>query len=107
MKNHKNHCYLNVVFQYFYCVLRKTDNNWKFDTAYNTSSSRGVEKNLKKPSEYNAFFNDEVQQDSFECLLLLKDIMDKGFVPYSDNEHLAISCRDPLSELSHVFSSVL
>ena len=87
IKNHKNHCYLNLVLQYLYSILRTPDHNWKFesniegqisqclfDIAYNTSCSHGVDELKLKLSEYNAFYNDEVQQDSFECLLFLMNI---------------------------------
>ena len=35
------------------------------------------------------FYNGEVQQDSFECLLFLLNIMDNGSVPYFIDEHMA------------------
>ena len=51
-----------------------------------------------KLSEYDAFYDDEVQQDSFECLLLLIAIMNKGFVPCSTDEHMATFGSNSLSE---------
>ena len=107
----KKYCFVNVVLQYLYCALRTTDQNWKFenslegqtskclfDTAYNISSSHGVDKLKLKLSGYNAFYHDEVQQDSSECLQLLIKIMNKRFVPCSANEDMATFYRDSLFE---------
>ena len=68
------------------------------DTACNTLSSHRVDKLKLKLSEQNTFYNHGVQQDSFECLLLLLDIMKKVFVPCSADEHMATSYRASLSE---------
>ena len=54
---------------------------------------------------YNAFYNAEVQQDSFECLILLTNIINKGLVPCSVDEHMATFYRDSLSE--RLFTLVL
>ena len=75
-------------------VIRRTDHNWKFengmeghiskcifDTAYNAPGWHGVNELKLKLSKYSKFCNGEAQQDSFECLLLLMDIVDKGFLP--------------------------
>ena len=77
----------------------------RFDTAYNTSCWYGVDKHKPKLSEYNAFYNNEVLQDFFEGLLLLIDIMNKGFVPCSTDEDMATFYRDSLPEF--LFSFVL
>ena len=50
-------------------------------------------------------YNSEAQQDSFECLLLLMDIMDKGFAPYFTDEYMKTSYSDSLSE--PLFSIIL
>ena len=53
-----------------------------FNTSCDASSSHGVEELKLKPSKYSYFHDGEEQQGSHECLLLLMDIMDKGFVHF-------------------------
>ena len=52
-----------------------------------------------KLSKYISFYNDEVQKDSFECPLLLIDIVNKLFVPCSADERIVTSYRNSLSDL--------
>ena len=47
----------------------------RFQIALQYTRSHGVDKFKVKFSEYNALYNDEVQQDFFECLPLLIDII--------------------------------
>ena len=42
-------------------------------------------------------------KNSFECVLLLIDILDRGFVPYSIGEYMVISYNDCLSDLLFSF----
>ena len=56
-----------------------------------------------KLSKYRNFHSCKTQQDPFECLLLLMDIMDKGFGSYSTGEYMATSYRDSQSELLFSF----
>ena len=46
---------------------------------------------------YNSFFTGETQEDACECLMLLIEIMDKGFGLYPTNDN--ISSKGSFSEL--------
>ena len=50
-----------------------------FDTAYKTPSAQEVETLKLQLSPYNSFFTGEIQEDACEYLMLLIEIMDKGF----------------------------
>ena len=39
-------------------------------------------------STYNSFFTGEIQEDACECLMLLIEIMDKGFGPCPTNDNI-------------------
>ena len=58
-----------------------------FDTAYKTPSAQEVETLKLQLSPYNSFFTGEIQEDACEYLMLLIEIMDKGFglCPTDDN----------------------
>ena len=60
-------------------------------------------KHLYYNSTYNSFFTGEIQEDACECLMLLIEIMDKGFglCPINDNTNT----KGSFSEL--LFSFVL
>ena len=49
------------------------------DTAHKTFSAQEVETFKVQLSTYNSFFTGEMQEDACECLILLIEIMDKGF----------------------------
>ena len=74
-----------------------------FGTAHKTHSAQEVETLKLQLSTYNSFFTGETQEDGCECLVLLIEIMDKGFglCPTNDN----ISSKGSFSEL--IFSFVL
>ena len=112
IRNPKNHCYSNAVLQYLFCVLITIDHNWNFkssiegpiskcllDTTHNAPGYHGVDELKPKLSKYSNFENEETLRDSFECILLLMDIMDKGCVPNSTDGYMASSYRDSLSAL--------
>ena len=114
IENPKNHCFVNAILQIIYSVLRSTHqqiyiNNCVkgkiseclFDTAHKTPSAQEVE-TLKLQLSTN-FFSGEMQEDACECLMLLIQIMDKGFglCPTKDNINNKLS----FSEL--IFSFVL
>ena len=50
-----------------------------FDTAHKTPSAQKVETLKLQLSTYNSFFTCETQEGACECLMLLIEIMDKGF----------------------------
>ena len=50
-----------------------------FDTAHKTHCAQEVETLKLQLSTYNRFFTGEIQEDACECLMLLIEIMDKGF----------------------------
>ena len=52
-------------------------------------------------STYNSFFTGEIQEDACECLLLLIEIMDKGFGPCPTNDN--INSKGSFSELLFPF----
>ena len=68
-----------------------------FDTAYKTPSAQEVETLKLQLSTYNSFFTGETQEDASECLMLLIEIMDKGFglCPTNDNKSSKGSCSEP------------
>ena len=116
IKNPKNHCFVNVILQFIYSVLRFTHQNMYinncvegiileclFNTAHTTPSAQEVETPKLQLSTYNRFFTGEIQEDACECLMLLIEIMDKGFglCPTNDN----IKSKGSFSEL--LFSFVL
>ena len=117
MYTHRIHLIFQTYQSYqFLNVLRTTGHNWKFensrkghiskcliDTTYNASSSHGVDELKLKLSKYGNVDDGEAQQDSFQCLLLIMDILDKGFVRYSTDEYMATSYTDSLSELLFSF----
>ena len=75
------------------CVEGKIS-DWLFNTAHKTPSAQEAE---------NSFFTGEIQEDACECLMLLIEIMEKGFglCPTNDN----INSKGSFSEL--LFSFVL
>ena len=116
IKNPKNHCFINVILQFIYIVLRFTQqkihiNNCVegkiseclFDTAHKTPSAQEVETLKLQLSTYNSFFTGEIQEDACECHMLLIEIMDKGFGPCPTNDN--INSKGSFSEL--LFSFVL
>ena len=74
-----------------------------FDTAHKTASTQDVEALKLQLSPYNSFFTGGTQKGTWECLMLLIEIMDKGFglCPTNDN----IYSKGSFSEL--LFSFVL
>ena len=58
-----------------------------FDTAHKTPSAQEVEALNLQLSTYNSFFSRETQEDACKCLMLLMEIMGKGFglCPINDN----------------------
>ena len=116
IKNLKNHCFINAILQIIYSVLRSTQhkihiNNCVegkiseclFDTAHKTPSAQEVETLNLQLSTYNSFFTGEIQEDACESLMLLIEIMDKGFGPCPTNDN--INSKGSFSEF--LFSYVL
>ena len=68
-----------------------------FDTAYIVCSSQDVDELIFKLANYHYFCSGLTQEDTFEGLMLLIGVMDKGFVPFSTDNY--ISDRDSLFEL--------
>ena len=116
IRNPKNHCFVNVILQMIHSVLRTTHQKMYFkncvegkiseclfDTAHKTPSAQEVETLKLQLSTYNNFFTGETQEGACECLMLLIEIMDKGFglCPTIDN----ISTKGSFSE--HLVSFVL
>ena len=100
IRNPKNHCFVNVILQIIYSVLRTTHQKMYFnncvegkiseclfDTAHKTPTVLQVETLKLQLSTYNSFFIGETQEDACECLMLLIEIMDKwfGLCPTNDN----------------------
>ena len=65
-----------------------------FDTAYKTPSAQEVETLKLQWSTYNIFFTGETQNDARECLMLLIEIMDKGFGLYPTDDILSSKGSD-------------
>ena len=112
--NPKNHCFVNVILQIIYSVLRTTHQKMYFnycvegklpeclfDRAHKTPSAQEVETLKLQLSTYNSFFAGETQEDACECLMLLIKVMDKGFGQCSTNEN--ISSKGSSSELLFSF----
>ena len=76
---------------------------WQPCTAHKTPSAQEVETLKLQRSTYNSFFTGEIQEDACECLMLLIEIMDKGFEPCPTNYN--INSKGSFSEL--LFSFVL
>ena len=74
-----------------------------FDTKHKTPSAQEVETSKLQLPTHNSFFTGEIQEDACECLMLLIEIMDKGFVPCPTNDH--INSKGSFSE--PLFSFVL
>ena len=74
-----------------------------FDTAHKTPCAHEVETLKLQLSTYHSFFTGEIQEDACECLMLLIEIMDKGFGLCPTNCN--INNKGSLSEL--LFSFVL
>ena len=74
-----------------------------FDTAHKTPSAQEVETLKLQLSTYNSFFTGEIQEDACESLILLIEIMDKGFGPCPTNDN--INSKLSFSEL--LFSFIL
>ena len=74
-----------------------------FDTAHKTPSAQVVETLKLQLFTYNSFFTGKIQEDACECLMLLIEIMDKGFglCPTKDNVNSKVSFSE------HLFSFVL
>ena len=88
----KKHCFVNVILQIIYSVLRTTHQKMYFnncvegkiseclfDTAHKTPSAQEAETLKLQLSTCNSYFTGETQEDACECLMLLIEIMDKGF----------------------------
>ena len=88
---------------YFNNCVEGKNSECLFDTAHKTPRAQEVEILKLQLSTYNSFFTGETQEDACECLMLLIEIMDKGFglCPTIDN----ISSKGSFSEL--LFSFVL
>ena len=58
-----------------------------FDTAHKTPNEQEVETLKLQLFTHNSFFTGEIQEDARECLILLIEILDKGFglCPTNDN----------------------
>ena len=74
-----------------------------FDTAHKTSSAQEVETLKLQLSAYNSCFTGETPEDACECLVMLIEIMDKGFGLFPTNDN--ISSKVSSSKL--LFSFVL
>ena len=74
-----------------------------FDTAHKTPSAQEVDTLKLQLSTYNSFFTGEIQEDACECLMLLIELMNKGFGPCPTNDN--INSKGSFSEL--LFSFVL
>ena len=61
-----------------YCVEGKIS-ECLFDAAHKIPYAQEVETLKLELSTYNSFFTGETQEDACECLMLLIEIMDKGF----------------------------
>ena len=119
INNPNNHCYINSVLQYLYCIIRTADLNWNhydslegqiteclFNTAHNVTNLHSVDDLKLKLANYDSFYKGCVQQDSSECLMLLLEIIDKGcFVCPSNEDNTYISHGDSVSE--HLFSFIM
>ena len=68
-----------------------------------TPSAQEVETLKLQLSTYNSFFSGDIQEDACESLMLLIEIMDKGFGPCPTNDN--INSKGSFSEL--LFSFVL
>ena len=72
-----------------------------FDIAHKTPCAQEVETLKLQLSTYTNFFTGEIQDDACECLMLLIEIMDKGFGLYPTNAN--INNKGSFSELPFSF----
>ena len=108
IRNPKNHCFVNVILQIIYSVFEDHSpkmyfNNCVegriseclFETAPKAPSAQEVKTLKLQLSTYNSFFTGETQDGACECLMLLIEIMDKGFGLCPTND-----------KISHIFYTV-
>ena len=76
-----------------------------FDTAHKTPNAQEVETLKLQLFTHNSFFTDEIQEDARECLILLIEILDKGFGLCPTNDNINSKGSFSFSEL--LFSFVL
>ena len=97
-KNPKFQCFFfNSVLQLVFSIFRNNSNTSPFNsstegsllkclfqTAHNVCNSKDVDA-LKFQLVHDTFYNGQKQQDSTECLLMLKNIIHKGSMPDSSS----------------------
>ena len=72
---------------YFHNCVEGKISECLFDTAHKTHSAQDVETQKLQLSTYNSFFAGETHEDACECLILLIEIMDKGFGLWPTNDN--------------------
>ena len=94
LSNPRNHCYINSVLQILHRVLMQytegtnVNNNTEgclvqclVDVVYSNTAG-GLSNFKSKLITYNPFFNGTKQQDAYECLILILDILHLGTKEY-------------------------
>ena len=93
--NPKKHCYMNSVIQLLFSILRTIWQNFQFysstdcsiykflfEIGCSASSSTDVDALKFRLVQYDKFYSGEQQDDASECLMILKELFEKGSVPY-------------------------
>ena len=109
ISNPKYHCYLSSVIQLFFPILRTNGINFLFnfrtegsisicifETTHSTSNSKDVDALKFRLTQYDIFYNGQLQQDSSECPIMLIEVFDKGLMPSSgsNNSSTGVSLSD-------------
>ena len=86
--NPKNHCYMNnhPNFQFnssTECSISKC----LFEIACSASSSTDVDMLKFRLVQYDTFYSGEQQEDTSKCLMMLKELINKGPVPYCGSNY--------------------
>ena len=99
-------------FSYFFSILRTICRNFQFDssmegslskclfeTAQSASSFTNVDALKFQLAQYDAFYGSQIQQHSLECLMMLREVINKGSVLYcgsNDDNSTGVSLSEIL-----------
>ena len=103
---------MNSVIQLLFSIIRTISQNFQFNSstegssskflfeiACRASSSTDVDALKFRLVQYDNFYSGEQQEDASECLMMLKELINKGSVPYygfNDNNSTGISLSEIL-----------
>ena len=102
----KYQCYLNFMIQALLPILRTIIHNFQlnpstegslskclFETTHSASNSTDVDALKLWRVQYYTFYNGKIQQDSWECLMMLIEVINRGSVPYCRSNDDNFTCH--------------